>query len=285
MEQKDTVKEEEKEISYLDDPNNEITNPSYITKIKEIFNRDYQKILPKDLEKLKQMNEALYAKYGDLSKIYNSTLSSLHSQNDQIKNKAKEYYQQYKQIKREIYNMKNDLIQKRKYEQTEDELMSNDIKKSLNSYEAYESQRKAMKDAIGISPQEEPKETQEDKEISTLINILRKLNNLGVDVSKAAGPNEEDIQRINFLIGLNAMDKQKNENEGELNEGELNEKIKETLSNVLGKEKEFNLRNIENNNYEYEDEKMKISFKIRYQDGNLFVDNDTLEEWSKNHLM
>ena len=64
------VKEEDRKGLDLD----QLIDDDYIEKLKELIENNYQKILPKDPAKLKQMNESLYKKFINLSNTYNEVL-------------------------------------------------------------------------------------------------------------------------------------------------------------------------------------------------------------------
>ena len=76
----------------------------YIEGLKLLLQNDYKNILPNDFIKLKQLNEILYGKFIDLSNAYNETLYSLASINEEIRQQAKKYYDEYKLLKKDVYN-------------------------------------------------------------------------------------------------------------------------------------------------------------------------------------
>ena len=81
----------------------------YIEGLKLLLQNDYKNILPNDFVKLRQLNEILYGKYIDLSNAYNETLYSLSSLNEEIRQQAKKYYDEYKLLKKDVYNKRIDL--------------------------------------------------------------------------------------------------------------------------------------------------------------------------------
>ena len=81
------VKEEDRKGLELD----QLIDDDYIEKLKEIIENNYQKILPKDPAKLKQMNESLYKKFINLSNTYNEVLYSLATTGEEIREETKKF--------------------------------------------------------------------------------------------------------------------------------------------------------------------------------------------------
>ena len=86
------TKEEDREGLELD----QFIEYEYIEGLKLLLQNDFKNILPNDFVKLKQLNEILYGKFIDLSNAYNETLYSLSSINEEIRQQAKKYYDEYK---------------------------------------------------------------------------------------------------------------------------------------------------------------------------------------------
>ena len=91
----------------------QFVNDDYIEKLKDLIKNDFDKILPNDFEKLKSMNEMLYSKFNELSKNYNEILNSINNNNEEIRLKAKKYYEDYKKIKAEVYKGRIELKKKK----------------------------------------------------------------------------------------------------------------------------------------------------------------------------
>ena len=99
------TKEEDREGLELD----QFIEYEYIEGLKLLLQNDYKNILPNDFVKLRQLNEILYGKFIDLSNAYNETLYSLSSINEEIRQQAKKYYDEYKLLKKDVYNGRIDL--------------------------------------------------------------------------------------------------------------------------------------------------------------------------------
>ena len=109
----------------------------YIEGLKLLLQNDYKNILPNDFIKLKQLNEILYGKYIDLSNAYNETLYSISSLNEEIRQQAKKYYDEYKLLKKDVYNGRIEL--KKQNEELQFEIKENNqensaIKDDISKY-------------------------------------------------------------------------------------------------------------------------------------------------------
>ena len=129
----------------------------YIEGLKLLLQNDYKNILPNDFVKLRQLNEILYGKYIDLSNAYNETLYSISSLNEEIRQQAKKYYEEYKLLKKDVYNGRIEL--KKQSEELQLEIKDNnkensDIKEEM---EKYINEKKQFKSLLGINEEEENK--------------------------------------------------------------------------------------------------------------------------------
>ena len=84
----------------------ELINIDYITRLKNILEKDYQQILPTDVESLKNLNKNLYEKYSQLGNTYNEILTNINSENESIKQKAIDYFNKYKEQKKKLYQLR-----------------------------------------------------------------------------------------------------------------------------------------------------------------------------------
>ena len=94
------VKEEDRNGLELD----QLIDDDYIENLKQLIQNNYKTILPKDPVKLKQMNESLYKKFINLSNSYNEALYALATTGEEIREETKKFYDDYKLLKKDIYN-------------------------------------------------------------------------------------------------------------------------------------------------------------------------------------
>ena len=215
----------------------------YIEGLKLLLQNDYKNILPNDFVKLRQLNEILYGKYIDLSNAYNETLYSISSLNEEIRQQAKKYYEEYKLLKKDVYNGRIEL--KKQSEELQLEIKDNnkensDIKEEM---EKYINEKKQFKSLLGINEEEENKKEQKEEEKDNtsyendmLINLLKNLSEQGYDIFKGANLTEEEMKLIEGTFDMNNM----NENEN------INQKVENIINSSEKKESDIN--NMNNNN-------------------------------------
>ena len=221
----------------------------YIEGLKLLLQNDYKNILPNDFVKLRQLNEILYGKYIDLSNAYNETLYSLSSLNEEIRQQAKKYYDEYKLLKKDVYNGRIEL--KKQSEELQLEIKDNNqeniaIKEDIDKYI---SEKKQFKSLLGINEEEKKEEKQEAEkndinENEMLINLLKTLSDKGFDIYKGANLTEEEMKLIEGLdIKKNANLENNNVNKEEINKNIEN---KEDIKNNLDQKENEDNKNIQN---------------------------------------
>ena len=211
----------------------------YIEGLKLLLQNDYKNILPNDFVKLRQLNEILYGKYIDLSNAYNETLYSITSLNEEIRQQAKKYYEEYKLLKKDVYNGRIEL--KKQNEELQLEIKENN-QENLNIKEdidKYISEKKQFKRLLGINEVEEKKDENNMDENDILIHLLKNLSEKGYDIYKDANLTEEELKLIEGSFDI------KNKNNENVNK-DIN-KIEENKNNTNKKEDKNNLDNKEEN--------------------------------------
>ena len=240
----------------------------YIEGLKLLLQNDYKNILPNDFVKLRQLNEILYGKYIDLSNAYNETLYSLSSLNEEIRQQAKKYYEEYKLLKKDVYNGRIEL--KKQNEELQLEIKDNnkensDIKEEMDKYIT---EKKKFKSLLGINEEEENKKEQKEEnkentdsnENDMLIKLLKNLSAQGYDVFKGANLTEEEMKLIEGTFDVNNMNEKVNENINPKDEKENNntakkeDDINNMNNNIINSEKKENIEmNPEENKNEREE--------------------------------
>ena len=231
----------------------------YIEGLKLLLQNDYKNILPNDFVKLKQLNEILYGKFIDLSNAYNETLYSLASINEEIRQQAKKYYDEYKLLKKDVYNGRIDL--KKQNDQLQLEIQNNNqenvnIKQDI---EKYISDKKKFKTQLGINDDDKKDKNKNNIDINILTNEDNNLSNMGYDILKGANLNEEELKLIENNLNLKnniSNNKENSENKKSEKNSKKNEKIvdsievNEEVNNDL--EKNLNMNEKRNINMEGE---------------------------------
>ena len=274
---------------------NQFVNDDYIQKLKELMASDYEKILPKDIEKLKQMNEMLYSKFSELSNSYNETLFALNSTNEEIRQKAKKYYDDYKKIKKDVYKGRVELKKKNKELKKEIDINNEDNKALLNEVENLKNETQLLKNKLNIQSEEDIKNnTNENNDINSLIEILKKLNNLGYDVVSSSGLNDEEKIKLKNILNLsdsNNENTNNNENNN-LNQNENNDEnedmkddielgnqivslIERDVNDLYGRQIIENVKIDQINaiTYSFENDRQSKNVTLKIQNGNLICSN------------
>ena len=214
------VKEEDRKGLDLE----QLIDDDYIEDLKQIIENNYQKILPKDPVKLKQMNESLYKKFINLSNTYNEVLYSLATTGEEIREETKKFYDDYKLLKEDIFNGRVEL-KKQNYQLKREIEANNQENKTLKQeIENYKTEKKILKNKLGL---EDTKKT-ENPDIEILSETLKKLNDMGIDIFVGSGLSEEDKNLVKNMLNINTNDDE-NKKDGTDNEYEGDDDIKEDL--------------------------------------------------------
>ena len=191
---------EEEEIDRKGLELDQFINDKYIKQLKEIISSDYENILPKDYEKLKEMNEMLYNKFTELSNAYNEIIFSLNTSNEEIRQKARKYYEEYKKLKNELYKERLEYKQKKNQLKNEIEANKEDNKNLINEIENLNSETKMLKEKLSITNEKREIPKSENSDIEILTDVLRKLHGLGYDIFTGSGLSEDEKNKVKNLI-------------------------------------------------------------------------------------
>lgn len=188
---------------------NQFSNGEHIHKMKKILSNDYQKILPNDLEKLKKINENLYKNYKEISDNYNNILQAMNEDNENLRKKAENYYNNYKEIKKQLYKDRIDLHNKNKILKSELALnnqQNNELIKNINDFNIKQNHfNDKLQILLGTNDVENLAvlSSSEDQEMKILGDALKKISNMGIDITKDLNISEEDLKVLSVIIGAN----------------------------------------------------------------------------------
>ena len=245
------TKEEDREGLELD----QFIEYEYIEGLKLLLQNDYKNILPNDFVKLKQLNEILYGKFIDLSQAYNETLYSLSSINEEIRQQAKKYYDEYKLLKKDVYNGRIDL--KKQNEQLQLEIKNNN-QENINikqDIEKYLSDKRQFKSQLGIVEPDKKDQNKENINSNILTNVLKNLSGMGYDIFKGANLNEEEQKLIENTLdiknnlntnNINTSSQKKNSENNSRKKEKIVDSIEgnEEINNDLQQNLNMNMNNI-----------------------------------------
>ena len=191
----------------------ELINIDYINKMKNLLENDYQKILPNEVNLLKSFNQNLYNKYPEIGKKYNDVIKSLNSTNENIRNKAIIYWNNYKEQKNKLYKKRIELNKKKQKlneeknkNNIENEKISINFKKYKNEKELFlnkilneEGENSANNLAVITSGTK-------NSDIKMLSEAIKKIASLGYDIIDGMKINEEEAKLLSVIIGTNLCD-------------------------------------------------------------------------------
>jgi hypothetical protein len=201
----------------------ELINIDYITRLKNILEKDYQQILPTDVESLKNLNKNLYEKYSQLGNTYNEILTNINSENESIRQKAIDYFNKYKEQKKKLYQLRVELKNKKSK-------LENDIsivnKENLDTQTQIEKFKLDKNSFLSQLPQGETSANNlavissgtNNTEIKMLSDAIKKISSLGYDVIDGAKISDEERKLLSVILGTNLCDNMMGSNNEEKNE-------------------------------------------------------------------
>ena len=274
-------------------------NDDYIQKLKQLISSDFEKFLPKDIEKLKQMNELLYNKFTELSNLYNENLITLNNNNEEIRQKAKKYYEDYKNLKKEIYKGRVELKKKNKELKKDIDIINEDNKNIINQIEKIRKDTQELRNKLNITNEEDKSDNSNEKnDIKILKELLLKVNNLGYDIFTISGLNDEEKNKLKILLNVEEKNNEQNENV-ENNYSDENIKDDIELGNLIVSliERDVNdlyskqiidnvkIDQINAITYSFENKKLTKNVTLKIQNDNLFCDNGvSFNSWLINNF-
>ena len=214
----------------------ELVNVEYINQIKNLIENDYQRILPNDLEALKTFNKNLYNKYREIGIKYYDIIKSINSKNEDIRNKAINYWNNYKELKKNLHkkrldlkNNKNNLEKEKTKNNAENEEVAKNFQKYKNEKEIF-----LNKLSNGVGGPNDANNLAvissgtNNTEIKNLSDAVKKISSLGYDIIDGMKISEEERKLLSVILGINLCDNIKSEEEeGERSEKENQEEYEE----------------------------------------------------------
>lgn len=276
----------EKKKEFLD-INNFISSKEYITHLKQKFEDDYQKILPKDFDKLKEYNKNLYQKFFDLSNKYNEILKTINENNDKTKNKAIEYWNDYKNVKKDLYKkrlelkkLKKNLDKENTQNKKDNDYFYKNIQKITDEKEVFLKTLMNKDGDYDASNLVKITSGNDNNNITMLTNLIKKFASLGFNLSDGLNVSEEEKKILSVLTGVSFENFSSNQGNSGANAGS-NSHMKEDISlsnkivalierdvnDLYGRKyiKEVTINQIDVTTYSFADKikTKKISFNIK----------------------
>ena len=189
----------------------ELINIDYITQLKNLLEKDYQQILPTDIESLKNLNKNLYEKYSQLSNKYNEILTNINTENESIRQKAIEYFNKYKEQKKKLYELRVELKNKKTKLETDIGVTNKENTDTQNQLQKFKSEKESF---LSQLPQGETSANNlaiistgtNNTEIKMLSDAIKKISSLGYDVIDGAKISDEERKLLSVILGTNLCD-------------------------------------------------------------------------------
>ena len=251
--------EDEKEDNKAINELSKLINLDNINQLKEILKNDYKKLFPNDINALKTLNENLYQKYNQLSIKYNEILQGLNNANENMRKKAVEYYNEYKDLKNKLEEKLNEFQAKKKIidnetlkNKQENDIIKNNLQKYYNEKDFFlkklsSSSTKNQEDNVQNPLKEQNLNTfsqnlYNNNDIKMLREGLKKISSLGYDLVEGLNITEEEKKILNDVLGgdVGEYDEHNIEDKKAMKEGEKTEE--DSYDNEADKE-DYDLSN------------------------------------------
>ena len=189
----------------------QLINIDHINHLKNIIEKDYQQILPTDIEALKNLNKNLYEKYTQLSEKYNSIITNLNNENESFRQKAIEYFNKYKTEKEKLHQLRVELKNKKSKLDSEINTVSTEKSNIQSQIQKFKFEKDSF---LSQLPQGETSASNlavissgtDNTEIKMLSDAIKKISSLGYDVIGGAKISEEERKLLSVILGTNLCD-------------------------------------------------------------------------------
>ena len=200
----------------------ELVNIDYINQLKNVIEKDYQKLLPKDVNSLKSFNQNLYNKYREMGKKYNDIIKDLNTTNENVRNKAINYWNNYKDLKKKLYKKRIDLKKNKDKLEKEKNTTNNEKEEISTQFQKYKNEKniflKNLNAGEGRNSANELavlSSGTNNSDIKMLSDAVKKISSLGYDIIDGMKIDEEERKILSVIIGTNLCDNIKNEEDEE----------------------------------------------------------------------
>ena len=263
----------------IDNNTNNIDNVNYqvddmITKLKKYFDENSDAVLPNQPEKLRSLLESLTNQVKSISETYSQNLQSMASINKRLKFQAKDYYDRYKELKKNYEKEKKEFLMKNKVLECEDKLNKEENSKISKEINEVKNEIDFFNNKLGLVPEHK------DEETEIMLDILKSLKEKNVNIYE--GLSKDQIEFLDEAMNEN-VNNNENEDDNLSNysmEGEKYAKAIEEIANRIYSKHlipDIKIEQIESNVYSFNDKEVTLKF-----DGNdnlKLLDGTDLETW------
>ena len=189
----------------------EFININELKKLKNLVDNSYQNVLPHDLPNLIKLNQNLYNDYIQLDQNYKNLLQNINKENNEIKLKAKQTWEKYKENKRNLFKMRIDYkLKKQKLQKEINENNNQEKKNMIQSLDDLNNYKKNIINQIFGEKENEKNnnnnnnEKEKENDIKNMTEILKKLYSLGYTIEDQM--NEEEKNILNNILSQNGVE-------------------------------------------------------------------------------
>ena len=165
-----------------------------VLKLKTAFDTKSDILIPSDPTEIKMFYKNITSNVKNIADNYLLNLQTLNDVNKRIKFQAKDYYERYKEIKKNFKKDRKDLKNKNKLLEYESKTTSEETSKTNYNLVEVKNELAFFKNKIGLSEEKENK----DEEINLMIDILNSVKLNGVDIY--TGLNDTQKASLNEIM-------------------------------------------------------------------------------------
>ena len=202
----------------------ELINIDYINQLKKMLEKDYQQILPSDIQSLKNLNNNLYQKYTQLGDKYNEIIKNINSENEYIRQKAIEYFNKYKEQKKKLNQLRVELKNKKSKLDSNIENANQEVTNFKSKIEKFKSEKDTFLSQLPNQGETSANNLAvissgtNNTEIKMLSDAIKKISSLGYDVIEGAKISDEERKLLSVILGTNLCDNIMGSNNEEKND-------------------------------------------------------------------
>ena len=263
----------------IDNNTNNIDNVNYqvddmITKLKKYFDENSDAVLPNQPEKLRLLLENLTNQVKSISETYSQNLQSMASINKRLKFQAKDYYDRYKELKKNYEKEKKEFLMKNKVLECEDKLNKEENGKIVKEINEVKNEIDFFNNKLGLVPEHK------DEETEIMLDILKSLKEKNVNIYE--GLSKDQIDFLDEVMNENNNNEENEEdNLSDYSiEGEKYAKAIEDIANRIYSKHlipDIKIEQIETNIYSFNDK--EVTLKFDENDNLKLLDGTDLETW------
>ena len=249
-----------------------------ITKLRKYFDENSDSVLPNEPEKLRDLLENLTNQVKSISDTYSQNLQSMSSINKRLKFQAKDYYDRYKELKKNYEKEKKEFLMKNKVLECEDKLNKEENNKISKEINDVKNEIDFFNNKLGLTSDKK------DEETEIMLDILKSLKEKNVNIYEGLSKDQieflEEIMNDNKKDENNDFNNDNNDISNDSIEGEKYAKAIEDIANRIYSKHlipDIKIEQIESNIYSFNDK--EVTLKFDENDNVKLLNGTDLETW------